>query len=258
MANYAITYNSSLNLNGTTYVTENIDDASTPELLQSSFNLARYPGAVITDTNYGGKTIKLRGKIYGTSTANCDSLIDALHAALAVSSKSLDFEYNSSTRRYTSTPSRVQINRPLRTSWAEWEIDFLATEYGKDTSATALYTASSITTTPNTKSVTIGGSAPDQFVRVQLTVTAATGLSSKYISVENDTTGQTLTVTRTWIVGDVLIIDPSAHTVKVNGTDTDFTGAFPMYAPGTHNMIIANDFTTRTLTLTSDYIKRYL
>jgi len=263
MAATVLTYNS-YDLNNTTATgvfTTLIEDGNAFDRDLTMHKLLRSGGAVITDATYYTKVIRISGTITATTVAGLETLIDTFQAALNYQDKNLDVEYAGSTRRYVCTPQRVQIDRPVRAAlFAEFEVDFVATEYGKDTTTTTLLSASANTTTPRTIALTVGGSAPEQFLRIQITVTAATGLTSKVIGVENDTTGARLYVTRTWTVGDVLeiVTDRAAPTVKVNGTLVDFSGAFPIFAPGSHNMIIDNTFTTRTLTTTIDYTKRYI
>lgn len=136
------------------------------------FNIVRTGGATITDSTYYTKTIKVRGKIVGTSMTNLESLIDTFQSEMSVQDKNLDIAYNSSTRRYVCTPAVVSIERPVRAAnWASFEIDFLATSYGKDTSTTTIVNAQTHTTSPYTRSLTVGGSAPEQLLRIQVTLT---------------------------------------------------------------------------------------
>jgi hypothetical protein len=81
---------------------------------------------------------------------------------------------------------------------------------------------------------------------------------SNTITIENDTTGQAISVERVWTKTDVLELDVANKTVKVNGTAVDYSGAFPYFAPGTHDLIISSDFSVYKLTVTVDYYKRYL
>jgi hypothetical protein len=193
MAGTALTYNS-FDLNDSSHITSDIQDAGTPDRNLAIFNLIRSGGGVITDSTYYTKAIKVVGKIVGTSMTNLESILDSFHAAMAVENKNLDIGYNSSTRRYVATPAKVSVERPVRAAnWASFEIDFVATEYGKDTSATTLLNASVISANPSTSSLVIGGSAPDQLLRIQITLTAI----PLYIQQsQNVTLSESKTVTR--------------------------------------------------------------
>lgn len=246
-------------LQSSTVTTTSFEDGGTPERVLDIYNLVNFGGAVISDDNYYRKQIPAKGYLSGTSVADLESLIDTFQAALAKRDKNLDIVYAGGTRRYTATPSRVVVTRDRRaTPFADFEVDFIATSYGQDTAVTTLLAASTDTTASRTVSLTIGGSAPEQLLRTQITVTAATGLSGKTIGIQNSATGERLYVTRTWIVGDILEVDTANRTVKVNGILTDFNGAFPIFESGSQSLVIDNDFTTRTLTTTIDYSKRWL
>jgi hypothetical protein len=189
----SIVYNS-FDLNDTTHITSDITDAGTPERNLTVFNLIRSGGGIITDSTYYTKSIKVSGKIVGTSMSNLESILDTFHAALATENKNLDIGLNGTTRRYVATPSKVNVERPVRAAnWAGFDIEFLCTENGKDTSVTTLLNASVITANPSTSALTIGGSAPDQLLRIQVTLTAI----PLYLQMtQNVTVSESKTVTR--------------------------------------------------------------
>lgn len=258
MPNLAVTYNT-VDLNSGTIITTDIQDAASPQRVLSTFNLLRSGGVVLTDSNYYAKTIKVSGTIVGTSMTNLESLIDTFQATMAVQDKNLDIAYNSGTRRYVCTPAVVTVQRPVRASnFAKFSVDFLATQYGKDTSVTTISSAVAYTTTVSSTSSLFGGSAPDQKVKIQLVLTAGTGLTAKHINVANASTNEAIDVTRDWTVGETLVIDCDLMTVTVDGVNVAYTGAFPRFASGTSNLDILDDFTTRTRTITTTYTKRYL
>lgn len=239
-------------------ISGDIDDGQPFERQLNMRQVLGKAGAIITNEEVGTKIIPVKGMLLGTSQANCDAMIDTFNQHMMKSGKNLDLGYAGSTRRYVCTPRKARTIRPHRGSyWADFEVEFEATEYGKDTTTTTIQASSANTSASRTIAATVGGSAKEQLLRFQITVTAATGLTTKTIGIENDTTGELLTVTRTWVVGDVLIVDIASGTVQVNGVDVDFNGPLMRFEPGAHNILITNDFTTRTLTTVIDYIKRY-
>jgi hypothetical protein len=254
-----LTYNG-FDLNSTTVMTDKLTDSGQPDRDVTIFNLSRAPGGVVTDSTFRTKPISISGTILGTSQADIETRIDAFNAAMAVTNKNLDIGYASSTRRYVCTPQKVAVNRPVRgTNWASFEIDFIATEYGKDISATSLITTVANTTASYTPSITIGGSAPLQPLLITIVITAATGLVGKTITITT-AGGLILTIRRTWTVGETLVIDEAAYSVKVNGIDVEWSGFFPSLEPSASAQVLTfgNDFTTRTLTYTIAQTKRYL
>lgn len=253
-----LTYNG-FDLNGSVVSSTSLDDGDAPERLFPTFNIPG-GGLVFGDDDWMGKPIPAEGIIKGTSVADLEAQVDAFKAALAAKDKNFDVSYASGTRRYVARASRIQINekRHAVTS-APWSAIFMTTGVGVDTSATSLLTSSADTTASrNVTGLSIGGSHPDQLLKTQVTVTAATGLIGKTITIQNPATSEAISITRDWTVGEVLEVDASWPRVRINATVIDFVGAFPIYSPGTQGMLITNDFTTRTLTTTISYTKRYL
>jgi hypothetical protein len=81
---------------------------------------------------------------------------------------------------------------------------------------------------------------------------------SNTITITNDTTDEAITIDRVWAKTDVLEIDVANKTVKVNSVEVDYSGSFPYFAPGSHNLIISSDFSAYKFTVTVDYYKRFL
>jgi len=247
-----LTYNS-YDLQDANIITGSIDDGGTPERVLPIFNLVRGGGSVITSSNYYTKSIKVTGKIIDSSVANLEARIDAFHAALSEKDKNLDIAYGSSTRRYIATPAKVSVVRPVRASpWANFEIDFLCTELGKDTSVTALLTNEVVTTNSFIEPITVGGSSPEQFLRIEITITDVTPSTTNTVSVRNDTTGQQIDIFRGWADGEVLEIDTLNKTVTVDGEVVDYSGAFPVFSPGAHDLVIETDFVESEAFTSSD------
>lgn len=265
MAFTSITFNG-LNMNdGSTYVTNTIDHTKPPARNLPTFTLARANGAVITDSTYGVKIIPHNGIFFGTSSSDIESKIDTFNQAMNGFNLNLDIGFAGSTRRYVATPSRADVNYDGMSLWATFNNEYTVTEFGRDTAATTLISSVANTTASYAPSLTLGGSAPWQPLLITITVTAASGLSNRTITVTT-ASGLAIAVRRIWTVGEVLTIDEAAlqtigsQPVRVGSAAVDFTGFFPSLAPSasSQTLTITNDFTTRTLTYTISYIKRWL
>lgn len=264
MAVTPITYNG-LDMNdGTVYVTNLIDHTQPFTRNLPTFNLARSHGAVKTDNTYGTKVIPHNGKIHGTSQSDIQSKIDTFNATMTGFDKNLDIGFAGTTRRYIATPQKARAWQDITASnWANFEIEYLVTTFGIDTTSTNI-SSGSTTAASFAISTSIGGSAPQQPLIITVTVTAATGLSNKTITLTTSG-GYSIAVRRTWTVGDVLTVDETAlwalsgQPVKVGSNPVDFTGYFPTMAPGSGQTItLANDFTTRTLAYSVSQVRRWL
>lgn len=253
-----ITFNS-YDLQSTTVITSDIDDSAAAQRSLGVYTKVRRGGGVITDDTYLTKIIAVKGKIVGTSVTNLEGLIDDFQAAMAVQEKNLDIDYEGGTRRWIATPQSHVVSRPVRAAnWANFEIDFVVTEFGKNTSATTLVNNVSITSGSSNQSITIDGSAPEQYLLITVEVNSLTGSSVNSLTLKNNETSQGVTITRAWAANDTLLIDVAAQTVTVEGVAVDYTGIFPIFTPGSRTLTYTDDLTARNINLTATYFKRWL
>lgn len=240
-------------------ITSDIGDAPIFERNLGVQNRIRKAGAIITDDTFETKVIPTAGYIEDTSDTLLEGRIDDFNAAMAKKNKQLDIGYEGGTRRYIATPQRVSVTRPVRAAnWAKFEVDFLVTEFGKNTSATTLLSAVSTTASPKSHAIVIDGNAPQQSLLITLTLTSFTGASINTLTLKNNDTGQAISVSRKWVAGDVLVVDVDLQKVTVNGVVTDFSGAFPSFEAGNRTLVYSDDFTARNVSVTASYVKRWL
>lgn len=260
----AITFNSNSiqTFNPTTQVgiiTDDIDLDSLADRALSIYALAHANASVIPFDSFPSKTIPVTGTIVGSSTADLDSRLDAFKAYFNGKDKNLDIEYNSSTRRFIATANGLSIKRSANKKYAKFSLQFFCTiPFGTDTSNTTALNATARTGNVYSDSYTFLGSAPAQLPVVTITLTAVSSTGSQQLAWGNNDTGQGIVITSsTWLAGDVLVIDCVNKTVKINGVDVDFSGAFPEFSPGSHPMTYSDTFTSRTMNENVVYKKRY-
>jgi hypothetical protein len=138
-------------------------------------------------------------------------------------------------------------------------IKFVASNppFGRDSSTTTQVNTRFTGASKTNTFVAVGGNKPVLPV-LTITLNSGTGLTSKYIQLTNSTTGKLIKVTRTWVAGDVLVIDCENKTVKVNGSAVDYTGVFPSWNPTDTQLQYDDTLTTRDVTLTMVYKRRWL
>lgn len=239
-------------------MTQQIQHDQLPKRQIYQFPVARIDGSKLTGAFMVDKVIRVEGVVLGSSIANCDSQLDTLKQALAAQEANLDIDYNGGTRRYVATAASVTISRPSAASFASFSIEFACSgAYGKDTSSSTLLSAATDTTASHSPAVTVGGSALFQRPVITALLNSGTGLTNKSITVINPATGAAITVTRTWVAADSLVIDTSLLTVKVNGAVVDYTGAFPTWAPGAGNIQRTDTLTTRSITLSATLVRQW-
>lgn len=240
-------------------ITNSIEHTNLPAKDAALYGLANTDRSVIPYVGYPSKAISIAGVIAGSTQANLDSRIDSFKAFFNGKDKDLDIEYNGTTRRYVATVNTISVQRRQKSLLATFEIQFVCTlPFGKNTSATTALNQSGRTLSGYTDPYTFLGTAPFQLPVFTITYSAVTGGAS-YVQIGNSGNGQSIMITdQTWVAADVLEIDVANRTVKKNGVEIDFLGAFPEFAPGAQNFSYSDGFTTRTFTELVTYYPMYL
>lgn len=235
-----------------------IDHTSLPVKDAAMLGLANTNASVIPYIGYPTKSIVISGAIVGSTQANLDTRIDSFKAFFNGKDKNLDITYGSNTRRYIATANRITVTRQQKALWATFQIEFICTQpFGRDTSATSALNASGRTASSYNDNHVFVGSAPFQLPLITITYSAVSG-GTGYVSFGNNGNGQGITITdQTWAAADVLEIDCQNKTVKKNGVEIDFLGAFPEFPPGSQNFNYSDGFTTRTFAITVTYYPMY-
>ncbi len=259
----AISFDSN-SLQTASILTADISHESLPAKSANMFALSHANKSVIPFVSYSDRTIKVSGKIIGSSIADLDSKLDTFRGYFRGTDKNLDIDYNGSTRRYIATVNGISIERPGGLQYANFDIEFICTEpFGRNTSVTTPSSSFSPSAAGRTSSAytdahTFLGTAPYQLPVITITLTAVTG-GTGFLSFGNSGNNQGITITgQTFVNGDVIEIDCANKTVKKNGVAIDFLGAFPEFPPGAQSMAYADGFTTRTFTISVTYYPMWL
>lgn len=240
-------------------LTNKIEHTNLPEKDAALMGLANTNASVIPYVGYPTKKITISGSIVGSTQADLDSRMDSFKAYFIGKDKNLDIAYGSTTRRYIATANSISIARQQLALFAVFTIEFICTQpFGRNTSATTALSASGRTSSSYTDAYTFVGSAPFQLPLITITYSAVTG-GTGFVQFGNNTNGQSIMITdQTWAALDVLEIDVANRTVKKNGVEIDFLGAFPEFPPGSQTFSYSDGFTTRTFAITVTYYPMYL
>lgn len=227
------------------------------------YRIIRGDGEIITDSRFGAKRIVMVGRVQGTSRTDLETRLDELRAKLVGASKVskvLNIDYLGVTRNYTATCVNVAVDRLHGSvNLAEIQIEFISTlPYGLATSSSTLLTSTSQTTTPNSKAITVGGTAENQKLIITVLLNSFTGASINTITLKNNLTNYAISISRAWVAADSLVVDIANMSVKVNGIEVDYSGAFPDFAPEAQTLVYSDDFTARNVNLTVTSTPRYL
>lgn len=220
--------------------------------------LAERDGALVTQQQFDSKPFNVSGILKKDTQAELEDLMDVFKEAMARKNQAFDIEHGSGTRRYLASAQNIIVSRRGLTS-AAFSVQFLSPDgMGWDLDSQDLIESTNLTLSNVTVPLTVGGSyRADPFIRI--TVNTVTGGSpSKTVSISNASTLRTLSVTRTWVAGDVLEIDTMKGQLLVNGIATEFRGQLPSFEPGEGALVYLDDFTTRDVTIVSSYTRRWL
>lgn len=220
--------------------------------------IARSPLARTNSAFYKERTITLRIGITRSTRDLAEISLDSLLNLLAGVEKELIIKQSDTTRKYICTFADSEITN-AGGSYIEIDLMFNCPDrFGYDIAPTLLLQISGYTSSVKTDLITVGGSAPTQVPLITYTITALTSGASKNIVIGNGRTGQAVTINRTWTAGDVIQIDCKNQTVKVNGTDVNFTGAIPEWETGVQYITYSDTLATRTFSGQVTYYKRYV
>lgn len=240
------------------FATDSPDLYDAPPIDVQDEKLAETDGSVIVKRLLGPKTITINGYMQTADVPSMDALIDLLKKNLNKQNQNLDIDYNGSTRRYTATMKQLAIARQKGLNTATWSAQFLCVSpVGADITSSSLLGATTITSSNQTASIINAGTymaQPD----ITVTVNSFTGTTTNTITVSNDKTLRGISVSRTWLAGDLLEIDCLNKLVFVNNAAVAFTGQFPTWDPDNGGINYIDDFSARSITLAATYTARFL
>lgn len=241
-------------------LTQSIDHYSIGTKTLNAQPLAHGNKSVIPFIDYQSKNIVISGIIIDNTIAAVDSRLDTFRGLFNGQDKNLDIDYGTGARRYIATAADIKITRPGGLLWATFEISFFCIHpFGFDTAVTTLINDVAITAVTYAPTCTFAGSAPIQRPIITLTYGALTGnTGTQIVVISNNATGQNISISRTWASNDVIVIDTFNRSVKVNGFDINFSGAFPEFKPGAGGFGYTDPFTTRSFGFKVDVTAAWL
>jgi hypothetical protein len=258
MAGTAISFGGT-SLQTANILTQDIKHAGVSAKRAQTYSLSHANSSRIPFVEYPNKPITITGTIIGSSIADCDTQIDTFNSILLTQNGNLDIAYNGGTRRYVATATNIDVTRPNGLTFANFTVTFTCTQpFGQDTNSTTAVTATGRTSSSFSDTYTFIGTAPYQQPVFTVTFTANAGSGNQTVSVGNAGSGQVITVNRPWASTDVLIVDCVNNVVTVNGLPADFSGAFPLFPPGSQTLYYLDSFTSRTFNYNVAYNALYL
>jgi len=217
------------------------------------FPLARNSARKVSAGFYQSNKIQIGVYVTAASREALEAALDTLYANLQQLEASLVIPMSGGTARaYTASYVNSNINNAVpgtdspNSGYADLTLIFECSDnYGYDQFFTPMIGPVSSTGSPDNWNYTFKGSADQQLPFLQFYFTGGT-LGSGTVVIGNLNSGQQVSITRVWAVGDTLQINAQNNTVQVNGVDVAFTGAIPTFGTGLQTITYSDNFTSRT------------
>jgi len=213
------------------FITSNIDYDDLGKVELNTFNYPRSDGGGVLSKYFRGRTIKLTGSIRKDTAEEFNNFIDEIKKNLRKTEGYLDVTINGEIRRIKATMTDLSYNRKnYHITYSPISVTFTAVEpffYGKIKQSFGIFAKTATFTEEMTHA---GGADSNPTVYFIFGVwTSATALSF------TDPSGRILTITTAIGVSDIIIIDSERKIVTKNAVEIDYTGAFPIFTPGSNN-----------------------
>lgn len=205
----------------------NHDDLLNIEL--NSFKYPRENGGGVLSKYYRGREIKLECTIKSDTAANFNTLLDNTKKALRKTEGYLKILVNGEYRKIKATLGKFDMRREhYNITFCQVDITFTALEPFFYADSKQSYSFLGKTGT-FTEEVTNAGSAESLpvFYHIFGATTAVTAVAFTAFN-------RTLTINTSFAQNDILIIDGVNKSVTKNGVEIDYTGAFPIFPPGSN------------------------
>lgn len=219
------------------YLVEEVDYKHPADRRVYSAGISRRPGDKLTGQEWGTKSIKVKGRIFGSSYSDLMSRIDTFQQTVAPQSISITVD---SGRSYTGTLKSLDIpNQFYNLSMISYTADFLCLDpfaYGTLLTVSGSTVSGTVTLSG---SLTISGTV---FAEPVLTINPTGALAGNSgivaLTVTNTNAGETVTVSGTINYTSDLVIDYSNYQITNSGVANDFQGIFSRFEPGVNNFTI--------------------
>lgn len=231
---------------------------SAPQRDMSERAFPRAQGEYI-ETDYWRKTIiTLRGTVKAASRVLLEQLMDEMRENLAVPNGLLRMPWGGAPRfwnAYATLDAMFASKKGNFVTFTPFEVSFLCPQpFGRAAARISFTPPTPCTASPTVYEIEETGTAPTDS-RWTFSITTA-GTCSE-ITLENDTTGEAITVAAAFVDGDTLSINGEEKTVLLNGSPIDYTGVFPTLAAGENSFSLQPNGTGFSILPTESHYPRY-
>lgn len=234
-----------------------IYSSPTRELI--TYKVPRNDGGRLNGNYYRERRIKIKGIIQAASRALLEQAMDTFKRRMHTPEGNLDLKTNGEIRRIRATLQNsgemFSDRKGFHITYAPFQLEFLALDpFFSDIEYTA-ETSENVTNTLFPVTVENLGTI---YARPVITVIFESATSVTEFTFTNVTNGKSMLITRSFVAGDILVIDSEESAVTVNGLDVDYDGLFPTLEYGSNNCTLAVTGSAVQHTSTISFKRSYL
>ena len=221
-------------------------------------SIARTNKTATSSAFFSGKKLTIGGTLATSSKDVLEQTINIIKYKLQPINKILEIPVANTILQYKEATVANIIVGNQNGGYADISIEFTCSEpYGYETNTTTMLSVSALTSGNVSYPVTIGAYG-DQEPTITLTLTSFTTGTNRTITFTNPSTGDYISIQRTWTAAEVLVIDCENKTCKVDGDAVDFEGNYLFFEQGNQYFNYTDDFTARSVNISVVYTARHL
>ena len=235
-----------LNLNSGNYIVQELQIDEAPPISVSRLDFASLAGAKFVNSRFNPKTLRLLGRITGTTQQATEANIDNFKKTLLKDQNiNLNFSYGAGFRQFIGNVAALSITREkYQVNYAIFDITFEASDppfaYEVDNidsvtpTIVELYSADNWVGNQRSGTFTATGTA-QPLVRWRYVLDSVSGTIQQLVFKSN-TTGKQMELNQAFSAGDAIEIDQENLIVTNRGIEIEYEGVFPEFNLG------ANEF----------------
>lgn len=251
-----LTYGS-LNLQSDTIITETVQFRSMADRVVNLSEISRRPGSKFLSDEFGSKKITMTGRILAPTPSGMAGIVDEIQKELAKTEQALTITEG---RSYTATATRVRIpEQRFSQTLVPFTFDFVSSSPFTTSASQSVGFVIPSGTLSTTVTTTISGSAFAEPTVTYTTLSGAGDSGMTSIRTLHATTGDEVTVSGTFSLGDVeTVLNYERATVTVSGLLSDYTGSFSRWSPGSNSIqVVLGGANNKDLTGLIQYSPRF-
>lgn len=215
-------------------------------------------GQIINSDFFRTKTVVLEGMLHGGTAVGLDALIDQFKSNLSVQGGNLDIKRGTGLkRRYIATATSIEVGRDehFRVSSCPFTVTFACYDpFSQDEG----YTSGNFEVTVSSFEEILENPGTASADPVILIVVESGTVDMTEISVTSQTTDQKISISGTFVPGDVIIFDGEAKEVTLNASAIEFSGSFAEVIAGANSFKIDATATSVSYEFTWKVLGKYL